>query len=344
MNKLKFLSFTILTSYLWLNSAANAIENNQLQENLNAMTETMFKETRFERNTAIQSLLNGYQVIFVPGIWTGIYPYYVNLLRSSGFTIPSETLTSFAEHIEFLKKLNIKAQLAPINTAATGAVRAQELLTTIKASLEPVILITHSSGGFDVLRAIVSDPELMKLKVKGFLSMQTPFQGTPMTEWPLSPSIFGWSQRLLIEKVLGGSAGIEELSREHSLNFLNLHQNTIENFLNEIDFLSLGTVRSVPVSDSYLPVTTLIPVLNSGSPLSGLMDGFVPWIEKHPHGGPNDGLVPAISGCLPFREESCLIIPNMDHAGTVMDLKPFYSTGKENRLFLTEALIRLMMK
>ena len=100
-------------------------------------------------------------VLLVPGIFTGIYPAYLRVLRRA--------LGAREVHVD----------------TARGKLRdnAARIRDAVLRSAEPVVLLGQSKGPLDIHAALVLHPEIAP-KVRAFVSMQGPFAGTPLATEP----------------------------------------------------------------------------------------------------------------------------------------------------------------
>ena len=79
----------------------------------------------------------------------------------------------------------------------------------VEASPLPVIIIGHSKGGLDTLEALITNRALLK-KVRGVVTIQTPFSGTPVADYMSSQNVL----RKIAIKLLYKLGGAEEVMKQ----------------------------------------------------------------------------------------------------------------------------------
>jgi hypothetical protein len=112
------------------------------------------------------------------------------------------------------------------------------------------------------------------------------------------------------------------LHPSYALDYLKQHQDLIVSNLEKFPWIFFSSSKDI------------------GIPSKGLFDGFGQWMAGPPLSLKNDGLVPSESGQL--MDFPHLVLDHFDHASPVMDLYPFYSIGKEERLLFTRVLIQMI--
>lgn len=270
-----------------------------------------------------QESLSPYSLILVPGIWTENYPRYFDTFRSIGLPVPEGKLKAFADQLSWLSNLGIDMQLATI-TSQNCDENASFLHKMILKSRKKVILITHSKGGLDVLHLLVNYPKI-RGKIAGWLSLQTPYLGTPLIEFVQSTSFKGRSIRWILEMSLGGIDSLTCILPDFRQLYLKENEDSIAEIYQKIPVINFS---------SWKKPSTITAGLSFFEP-------FIRWFYKQDQEQYNDGLVSTKSSCL--ANTDCLILENLDHAAPVMDIKPFPSYGTENRILFTRTLLSLLL-
>ncbi len=143
--------------------------------------------------------LQKFKVIIVPGFLSDV---------GSGFKSKVSKMLPWLfknkdPQAEWLKSNGIIYEHVDIESEASPAVNAPAIQRAIEQSDRPVLLLSHSKGGLDILEALVHDLGLLK-KVHGWIPIQAPFYGTPVSDvWTQKPEYRKTADRIL--KSLGGS-------------------------------------------------------------------------------------------------------------------------------------------
>ncbi|MDC0254290.1 hypothetical protein OAK75_05285 [Bacteriovoracales bacterium] len=279
-----------------------------------------------------QRSFKNYTIYLVSGISTKIYPPMVSILRSLGIFSPAGTADSFYQQKAYLKKLGIPFKEIDIATNGDPEENGDTIAKAILSSPRDALVVSHSKGGLDVLYSLLRHPELKK-KVKGWVSLQTPFFGTPLSEtgksfWPLSAF-----SRLFLFAVTNGTDSVGSMNQPFRQAFYERNQDLIDKVLKEVPTIGLGTwflYRPSSEKSLFELPKTKKSVLH-------------PFIAKiYETDGPNDGLVPLKSTCLPNMK--CYFVGGLDHANPVMMPGPFNDMGKDKRIHLTRVFLHLMLQ
>ncbi|MCX5784162.1 MAG: hypothetical protein NTX59_00580 [Elusimicrobia bacterium] len=132
-------------------------------------------DKRFDA-AAVKKLKN-YKVIFVPGFLSDVDP---SQLPIPGMALkPSQP---FEEQMNWLKASGVDYERLSMTSESSVKANSSIVSAAIRASSRPVIIIGHSKGGLDTLEALISDRHLLG-KVKGFVSLQSPFFGSPVADY-----------------------------------------------------------------------------------------------------------------------------------------------------------------
>ncbi len=291
-----------------------------------------YQETlRKIQNQDIQSdykELDPYKVIFVPGIWSKLYPKLISYARFLGLNFSEDTLVSFADQMKFFDELGIEYEVAPINTSNGCQSNSKVLANLITNSPKKVLLISHSKGGVDILHALSSNPEIAE-KIHGWISFQAPFYGTPMV------NMFG---SLPITRFITELQSLTCLEPEFRMNFLRETNGKLKNILTKIRMITVASsLDKKEVNEFKDLIEEKFFYFNES-----LFRSTLNLLKAYPFYLDSDGLVPVSSACFASTSHKCLVLDSLDHAGPVMDLPYFQSLGREKRLLMTRTLINLI--
>jgi triacylglycerol lipase len=107
-----------------------------------------------------------FRYLFVPGFsWDALHDY-------------------FGPNIRRLRAHGLDARMVPTDPLGTTAHNAEALRLAIEASDKPVVLIGHSKGGLDALKALKLYPGL-QANVAKLITLQTPYRGTAIADYVL---------------------------------------------------------------------------------------------------------------------------------------------------------------
>jgi triacylglycerol lipase len=129
----------------------------------------------YDKKTAIAALpasAKDNRYVLVKGLFGDNYPGYMK------------------KNLAALHDSGLTAEYAPVNTAASVAENKAVLKNMIRTSDRPIVFVTHSKGTSDATAAIAElykeDPALVKAKVRGLVSLQGAYGGSPVADWVAS--------------------------------------------------------------------------------------------------------------------------------------------------------------
>ncbi|MFA6433498.1 MAG: tyrosine-protein phosphatase [Elusimicrobiales bacterium] len=261
--------------------------------------------------------LSGYRILFVPGFMTNpsVDP---DLLYKEGGAInlmKGVMPTYFEEQITWLRASGLDAGIVDIESEAGIKHNAELIAAQISRSPKPVIIFSHSKGGLDTLEALIRRPDLRR-KVRGLVSIQSPYFGTPVADWVLlgRHSLSPASAAAL--KLLGGNLeSVKDLSVKSRMDYQAENAGQIAAITAAIPTISFGAWKNEEkgAMDSLF------------EPTRDLMLGW---------GIKSDGLVPVDSEMLPGANQ--IAIEGLDHLATVIKVqKPAFERVNFIRTLLT---------
>ena len=246
--------------------------------------------------TAHATEMRTYKVLFVPGYLNNLAPTY------------------FADQLRWLGSIGVEREKVAVTSGRSVAINAPIVATAIRNSVKPVILITHSKGSVDALHALVAEPSL-RAKVKGWVSLQGAFFGTPVADMLLDRSPRDPIVANLILELFGGTKeSVQGLTTRASLAYYRDHAAAIDTVLRNVPAIAFASmVDGTP--DAHAKTVLKIPL--------ELM-----WRERIR----SDGLVPMDSAVLPGMD--FVNVLGVDHIAPVMPaFQPF------DRVHMTKALM-----
>ncbi len=240
--------------------------------------------------------LRAYKVLLVPGYLGDLYPDY------------------FSDQLRWLAAIGVEREKLPVHSGQSVSVNGPIIAAAIAQSAKPVILITHSKGSMDALEALLSDTQARR-KVRGWLSLQGAFFGSPVADKLLDGSMLNPLVATLILGFFGGTQeSAQGLTTGAARAYYRSHAAGIAALLREVPALAFASAVGATREDQ--PSTTL----------------EIPHELMAREGIRNDGLVPLDSALLPGMDY--VKVSGVDHIATVMPARrPF------NRVRMTQALL-----
>lgn len=213
--------------------------------------------------------LQKFKVLVVPGVLaesfdkTSLQPIKLNIAFEQGF----------ADQIKVLKENNIDFEFVKFDTENSPTVNGKIIAKAIMESNKPVLIYSHSKGGLDTLEALMSNPNLMS-KIKGWVSVQSPFYGSPVAELFNKESFLKSTTDNLFKWFGGSPSGFHSLTFEERVAYMESSkvQNLVEKINLEINFLNYGSIKK-----DILGYDSAIELFRDISQnVSGDNDGVVP--------------------------------------------------------------------
>ncbi|MDB5036495.1 MAG: putative exported protein [Bacteriovoracaceae bacterium] len=255
--------------------------------------------------------LSQYKILLVRGFFSDQMPAPKSL-----YAIARNPSLTFSDQAKWFRKQSIEFSILPTHSEQIPEVNAPILLDAIRHSSKPIIFMSHSRGGLDVLEAMLTGEEALLSKVKGWIALQGPFQGTPLAdEFLINPLI-----RLLTGKILqliGGSiSSVFNMSLPQRKNYNESRAEKIERLRQSLPILCLSTWKpNISGYDTEFEITR------------DLMDYL---------GFQTDGVIPWQSEILPGSDY--VFIKNLDHPSTVHE----NSIVSFDRTRMTKTLFKML--
>ncbi len=304
---------------LWGHSAFSQNLNQEFNKNLSS----------FNLNGKNGSLRN-YKIIILRGLFNNYVSQLNDFLLQMGAPFEEKKYAPWTRERDFLKSLGLDVEIGPFETEGSPEKNGESLFNVIKKSKMPVILISHSKGGIDVLYGLSAHPDIWN-KVAGWISIQSPLYGTPLADMFLENPIASFGLRTLIQNLMGGDfQAIESLSVKNMQLFHKQNQRVIGELVKKVNILSVGSYFKVknPLENIFIPMgeKSAFAILNNTLRLA---DGSL-----------NDGFTTISTTCL--KGTPCLILANMDHGSFVADLEPFFTFNKIQRAKMIFSLLKMI--
>lgn len=240
--------------------------------------------------------LRGYKVMLIPGYLGNLYPDY------------------YDDHLRWLAAIGVDHEKLAVNAGDRSAINGPIIAAAIRQSAKPVILITHSKGSVDALEALLSEAGV-RAKVKGWLSLQGTFLGSPVADKLLDGSLINPLISSVILTFLGGTReSALDLTTGAAHTYYRKHAAAIAPLLREVPAIAFASAVDRTAHDQ--PATAL----------------EIPHDLMAREGIRNDGLVPLEAAVLPGMD--FVKVSGVDHIAPVMA-----SRQPLNRVRMTQALL-----
>ncbi len=245
---------------------------------------------------AHMEVLRRHKVLLVPGYFGDFDPNY------------------FADQLQWLASMGVEREKVAVKSRQSVLINAPIIATAIRDSIRPVILITHSKGSVDTLEALRAEPSL-RTKVKGWISLQGAFFGSPVADMLLDGSQLDPLVAILILGYFGSTKeSAQGLTTGASLAYYRNHKAMIDQVVREVPAIAFASaLDTVP---GTRPNTTL----------------EIPRELMARRGIRSDGLVPLDAAVLPGMD--FVKVSGVDHIAPVMP-----ALQRLDRVRMTKALL-----
>lgn len=314
-----------------------------LYEDTLAQLEDLSPNTPFAKQMARD--LAPYTVIFVPGLFTDVYHFLSRCLRATKLPISTGPFTSLEDQAEWLKSIGVDVFVAPMNYRGSVEENGREIVKAILQAPKDVLLISHSKGGVDILSGLLRYPAYYSQlwgrggKVKGWISLQSPFMGTPYVELTLRNPVKSTGLRLLSHMGPGGTFdSFRDLSENHRGTFFSMYGHLVPELTASVPTIAVGVRMDFEKSSAAAgrKLSERSSLSNSGKALQRHLLS-----QASPVYG-TDGVVPTASCFLPGAEN--LVLEGLDHTMMAAGLAPFKTLKASERVGMSIALFRVLLQ
>jgi hypothetical protein len=225
----------------------------------------------------------------------------------------------FADQLQWLASMDVEREKVAVKSRQSVAINAPIIVTAIRDSIKPVILITHSKGSVDALDALRAEPSL-RTKVKGWVSLQGVFFGSPVADMLLDGSQLDPLVAILILGYLGSTKeSAQGLTTGASLSYYRNHKAVIDQVVREVPAIAFAS--ALDTAPGTRPNTTL----------------EIPHELMARRRIRSDGLVPLDAAVLPGMD--FVKVSGIDHIAPVMP-----ALQRLDRIRMTKALLLVLPK
>jgi len=254
--------------------------------------------------TAHRAVLRRHKVLLVPGYFGNLHPGY------------------FGTQLRWLAAIGVEREKVAVRPGQSVAINAPIVAAAIRESALPVILVTHSKGSVDALEALLAESALRK-KVKGWVSLQGAFFGSPVADMLLDGSLLDPAVSSAVLDFFGGSkASAEGLTTRASRAYYRERAVAINRVVREVPAVAFASALEGAPGAPGARINTLLEIPRE------LM-----WRE----GIRSDGLVPLDAAVLPGMD--FVKVSGVDHIAPVMP-----ALHRFDRVRMTGALLLLALR
>jgi hypothetical protein len=262
-------------------------------------------KSRVVSNSA-QTAASRFQYVFIAGLNNELAPGY------------------FKDNVASVKKEFLVKQVTVLRPRSHRSVEVNALLITKKlkelfynGGQVPMIIVSHSKGGLEVLQMAVTDPDFFNEAVAKFITIQTPFGGSKVAD-----AIFKTCPKKLPKFHLWCNEGYRSLTTPESTLRL---QRQLSSLTDEQAAGLFERLRLVRASESGKGVSLILKATNK-------------LLEKH--AGPNDGIVLLDEQRIPGADLDLAILKG-DHTDFVTDWTLSNERGHFRKAFTRALLLEL---
>ena len=315
----KFQLVIILTS-------SNALANSNITSEFMAQVNQIS-----ERDSAIdRERLKSYQIVLVPGLVTDFTQKVGKVFGWLGITSKDGFLASFFQQSNWMHEASIYFEMAPINREGGCDENGEVIARVIATSAKPVILVSQSKAGADIMHALVHHPEIVD-NIAGWVAYQPPHAGSILADIMQSETVLKYPSNLFVKTLGGTPLAFTDMTTTYRSKFNFANADRIKALTSAFPIVTLVTTATTVSWERYL--------LGRNSSFSFLAP-FVGVISEH-DGGSNDGIATVKGTCI--RNSDCVYLTGIDHFAAVMNTSPFLGPSKVDRIALFRALLELLL-
>jgi hypothetical protein len=314
--------FVFITSLQFLSSQSNAkitsCNDNEIRLNTAKYYETRSRVSRLSLRSDKQILKN-YNIVFVSGFMTNTFPQIMEHFRTIGLPISQKMFVTFNDQMELLNSLGINFDKPLIHTQRRPDYNLEIIKKSITDSNKQSIIVSFSKGGIDTLNLLIKSEDVRN-KVAGWISIQTPFKGSPLVDLIQSRRVINSVANLFLKLFDGNGQALESMNSLSLKFFKEDYRNEINEIIKTIPIISVGSYEEVKLFSFK----------------KSLLSPFILLMNRLANGGKSDGFIPVSSTCL--KGTQCITLKGMDHAAPVFDIPFFKSYGTKKRISFTRTL------
>jgi triacylglycerol esterase/lipase EstA (alpha/beta hydrolase family) len=267
--------------------------------------------------------LKKYRILFVPGLLGNIY------LKTGILEYFSDQMNWLKSALHFQEKKDY--EIVGIHTQRSIKDNVPIILKAIKDSDRPVIIIGHSKGGLDSFTTLLDHPEIQS-KVAGFITLQTPFKGSPVADDISDSYVCRNTSKFLLTALSGQGASLDDLMTSHRQAHIHHIKETgeLDHLLKNVAIINVATSVSNHNAQGPTDLNSLLTELP-----------FMRSMSKQKID--NDGLVPVENALIDSHVDH-VVIDGLDHIDAISSNFRITKTKKYDRVTSFKALLHLLLE
>ena len=188
-------------------------------------------------DTEVAELKNSH-ILFIPGIFSKFIHLFIG--------------NYFHPQIKFLESHGITNYSILWSTELSCEAMSEKIKVVADAH-EKILVVTHSKGGIDFLTFLVNNPTY-KSKLRGWLCMQAPIQGSPFADFLFSYKIIRYPLYVPVLLFGGECRALEQLTSKYRKKFMKENNEQIDNILAQKNIIFLATSVELKSSPYAIPL------------------------------------------------------------------------------------------
>ena len=254
-----------------------------------------------------------YRVLFVPGIFS-------NQIRSLKQIPNVEKWGDYFDDQMFWMMVNdVDYEFVQIQSEQTQTYNAELIRRAIQDSSKPVIIFAHSKGSLDTLEALLLSDTSLRSKVRGWISLSSPLQGTPLADAFIQSPVVKYLVQQSLSSIGGDIGSVESMTLEARKEYMKKNAKEIQKISESMPIISFANWKK-----------------NESGKVDSSLELLRNFIDDK--GYENDGAVPWRSAVFPGS--NYIVYEGVDHIAVIKD--DFLTSF--DRFQMTEALFKILLK
>lgn len=143
------------------------------------------------------------------------------------------------ETLQWLQANSVNAEIIDVAPMGTPEQNGQTIMTAVEHSPLPALIIADSKGGIDFVAGILARQNLMS-KVKGIISLQVPYYGTPLADLVDSNSLLTNGLNLIFSRWGGTEQALHSLRTDIRSVYMEQYHSEMQMLLQRIPIVAIA--------------------------------------------------------------------------------------------------------
>ncbi|CBW27995.1 putative exported protein [Halobacteriovorax marinus SJ] len=201
------------------------------------LAKTQIQSSSFNRELLI-SFLRSQTVLLVPGVLSESFNSNSNQRIKVNYALGE----IFSDHEEWLMEYGINYEFLDIESESSPSENKDFIIQVLEEIPNNIILFTHSKGGLDTFAALSSRPDLLE-KITGVITVQTPFNGSPVADAFAGNSITRSMGKWLFQFLGGSEEGMLSLTSKESRKRNEKREEDYQRIIRTIPVVNYGSYK-----------------------------------------------------------------------------------------------------